>query len=303
MSRIGKLAIPVPNGTTVSVEGQTIKAKGPKGEMTFTVAEVITPKFENGELSVMPRADLVKAAEDRIAQEKARGRRLPTFAEALDSTDEERRALQARVFNSLGEQLAQKATYDFDEAKRWFHRSITLKEKLKPQDKPGLARAYGGLGRLYLFAARDHDGETRENLLHQAQEHFQEDIELCKDYGDISGECQMHSHLGECSLLLECYKDAALSYERSLALAQNPISQGFALIGLIRSHDALGEAEAASETAGTICALALEHDLPPFLRPMLLEVLDLPTVHAEGIASWDDARHALGDVGSAGEEE
>ncbi|MEH6489728.1 MAG: 50S ribosomal protein L6 [Hyphomonas oceanitis] len=54
--------------------------------MTFTVAEVITPKFENGELSVMPRADLVKAAEDRIAQEKARGRRLPTFAEALDST-------------------------------------------------------------------------------------------------------------------------------------------------------------------------------------------------------------------------
>ena len=224
-------------------------------------------------------------------------------AEALDSTDEERRALQARVFNSLGEQLAQKATYDFDEAKRWFHRSITLKEKLKPQDKPGLARAYGGLGRLYLFAARDHDGETRENLLHQAQEHFQEDIELCKDYGDISGECQMHSHLGECSLLLECYKDAALSYERSLALAQNPISQGFALIGLIRSHDALGEAEAASETAGTICALALEHDLPPFLRPMLLEVLDLPTVHAEGIASWDDARHALGDVGSAGEEE
>ena len=54
--------------------------------MSFTVAEVITPKFENNELSVMPRADLVKAAEDKIAAEKARGRRLPTFAEALDST-------------------------------------------------------------------------------------------------------------------------------------------------------------------------------------------------------------------------
>ena len=86
MSRIGKLAIPVPNGTTVSVNGQTISAKGPKGEMTFTVAEVITPKFENNELSLMPRADLVKTAEDKIAAEKARGRRLPTFAEALDST-------------------------------------------------------------------------------------------------------------------------------------------------------------------------------------------------------------------------
>ena len=54
--------------------------------MTFTVAEVITPKFENNELSLMPRADLVKTAEDKIAAEKARGRRLPTFAEALDST-------------------------------------------------------------------------------------------------------------------------------------------------------------------------------------------------------------------------
>ncbi|WP_373005477.1 50S ribosomal protein L6 [Hyphomonas sp.] len=86
MSRIGKLAIPVPNGTTVSVNGQTITAKGPKGEMTFTVAEVITPKFENNELSLMPRADMVKTAEDKIATEKSRGRRLPTFAEALDST-------------------------------------------------------------------------------------------------------------------------------------------------------------------------------------------------------------------------
>lgn len=224
-------------------------------------------------------------------------------AEALDSTDEERRALQARVFNSLGEQLAQKATYDFDEARNWFHRSVALKKELKPQDKPGLARAYGGLGRLYLFAAREQEQEERERMLNLAQEFFQEDIELCKDYGDIGGECQMHSHLGECSLLLECYDEAALSYERSLELAQNPISQGFALIGLMRSRDALGEAEAASETAEKICELALEHDLPPFLRPTLLEVLDLPTVHPEGIASWDEARLALGDQPSAAEEE
>jgi large subunit ribosomal protein L6 len=54
MSRIGKLAIPVPAGASVSVSGQTIKAKGPKGELTLVLPEVITPKFENGALSVMP---------------------------------------------------------------------------------------------------------------------------------------------------------------------------------------------------------------------------------------------------------
>ena len=85
MSRIGKLPIEVPNGTTVSVEGQTIKAKGSKGELSLVLSELITPKLENNELTVSPREDLVQAANDRIEAEKARGRRLPTFAEALDS--------------------------------------------------------------------------------------------------------------------------------------------------------------------------------------------------------------------------
>lgn len=54
MSRIGKLPIEVPNGTTVTVDGQTITAKGSKGEMSLVLSELITPKFENNELSVMP---------------------------------------------------------------------------------------------------------------------------------------------------------------------------------------------------------------------------------------------------------
>jgi len=84
MSRIGKLAISVPAGVTVSVSGQTIKAKGPKGELSLDLPEVITPKLEGGELSVMPRADLMKAANDVIEAAKAKGKRPPTLAEALD---------------------------------------------------------------------------------------------------------------------------------------------------------------------------------------------------------------------------
>ena len=66
MSRIGKLAIPVPAGATVTVAGQTIKVKGPKGELELVLPEVITPKLDNNELSVNPRADLIQAANDVI---------------------------------------------------------------------------------------------------------------------------------------------------------------------------------------------------------------------------------------------
>ncbi|MFP5291313.1 MAG: 50S ribosomal protein L6, partial [Actinomycetes bacterium] len=38
MSRIGRLPIAVPSGVDVTIDGQTISVKGPKGELTHTVA-------------------------------------------------------------------------------------------------------------------------------------------------------------------------------------------------------------------------------------------------------------------------
>ncbi|MCB1457061.1 MAG: 50S ribosomal protein L6, partial [Nitratireductor sp.] len=35
MSRIGKKPVEVPAGVTASVDGQTVTAKGPKGELKF----------------------------------------------------------------------------------------------------------------------------------------------------------------------------------------------------------------------------------------------------------------------------
>jgi large subunit ribosomal protein L6 len=37
MSRIGKKPVPVPKGVTVTVEGSTVKVKGPKGDLVRTV--------------------------------------------------------------------------------------------------------------------------------------------------------------------------------------------------------------------------------------------------------------------------
>ena len=42
MSRIGRRPIPVPAGVEVTIAGQTVQVKGPKGELSHTVAEPIT---------------------------------------------------------------------------------------------------------------------------------------------------------------------------------------------------------------------------------------------------------------------
>jgi large subunit ribosomal protein L6 len=39
MSRIGKKPVPVPSTVTATVSGQTVKMKGPKGELAFSVPE------------------------------------------------------------------------------------------------------------------------------------------------------------------------------------------------------------------------------------------------------------------------
>ena len=54
MSRIGKMPIAIANGVTVTVDGQTVKAKGSKGELELTlVPEVTISEGEDG-LTVAP---------------------------------------------------------------------------------------------------------------------------------------------------------------------------------------------------------------------------------------------------------
>ena len=52
MSRIGKLPVPVPSGVDVSIDGQTVTVKGPKGTLAHTVAEPITVEQADGTITV-----------------------------------------------------------------------------------------------------------------------------------------------------------------------------------------------------------------------------------------------------------
>ncbi|MEM9939043.1 MAG: 50S ribosomal protein L6 [Pseudomonadota bacterium] len=84
MSRIGKLPISVPSGTTVTINGQTLEAKGPKGQLSIELPEVISAKLEGAELTINPRDDLVEAANEKIRLNDEKGRKKMTFAQALD---------------------------------------------------------------------------------------------------------------------------------------------------------------------------------------------------------------------------
>ncbi|MBF6171436.1 50S ribosomal protein L6 [Nocardia blacklockiae] len=54
MSRIGKKPVPVPAGVEVTIDGQNVSVKGPKGTLSHVVAEPITvSRAENGELEII----------------------------------------------------------------------------------------------------------------------------------------------------------------------------------------------------------------------------------------------------------
>src|SRR5271165_4132867 len=61
MSRIGKKPIPLPKGVTYAVEGNTVRVKGPKGEVVTHMPGGVTLEQKDGVLNVV-REDDSKAA-------------------------------------------------------------------------------------------------------------------------------------------------------------------------------------------------------------------------------------------------
>jgi len=57
MSRIGKKPVAVPKDVTVAVDGQTVKVKGPKGELQTQFHELVELASGDGQVTVKPRDD------------------------------------------------------------------------------------------------------------------------------------------------------------------------------------------------------------------------------------------------------
>ena len=61
MSRVGKRPVAVLLGVFVFVVGQTVKMKGPKGQLQFVVHDDVEVKLENGQVKVNPRVETNRA--------------------------------------------------------------------------------------------------------------------------------------------------------------------------------------------------------------------------------------------------
>ncbi len=57
MSRIGKQPVPVPSGVDVTIDGQNVSVKGPKGALALAVAEPITVARNDDGAIVVARPD------------------------------------------------------------------------------------------------------------------------------------------------------------------------------------------------------------------------------------------------------
>ena len=57
MSRIGKLPITIPDGVTATLDGQSVKVKGPKGELSYVANDEVSLTQEDGQITVAPNND------------------------------------------------------------------------------------------------------------------------------------------------------------------------------------------------------------------------------------------------------
>ena len=61
MSRIGKKPVSVPSGVTATVDGQTLKVKGPKGAVQLVVHDDVIVALDKGMVKIDPRNDSKRA--------------------------------------------------------------------------------------------------------------------------------------------------------------------------------------------------------------------------------------------------
>src|SRR5918999_6456036 len=61
MSGVGKRPVFVPSGVTANIEGQTVKMKGPKGQLQLVVHDDVEVKLDKGLISVDPRFETKRA--------------------------------------------------------------------------------------------------------------------------------------------------------------------------------------------------------------------------------------------------
>jgi len=85
MSRIGKKAVAVPAGVTVTIEGQTVTVKGPKGQLAWTLPDEIEARQDGQDLVVAKRAETRRRNQE---EREAAGETTPSVEYVYGEVDE-----------------------------------------------------------------------------------------------------------------------------------------------------------------------------------------------------------------------
>jgi len=207
----------------------------------------------------------------------------------LDDASEENRSaqrLRGRIMNSLAELLSDEHSTEEEqrEARQLYQQRITLNEELSLGDRKGLALTHGGLGRLMFYHRSNYQ---------EARHHFEADLRFAQELNDREGQVQMHSLIGACALETGDLADAQTQYEQSLKLAENWISQVFALVGLVRVHARENAAKELNRRGQQLVDVTEWQALFPDLRSQVEMALDAAEENSASEDWYQTAREHL----------
>ena len=279
-------------GTASELKSYFAKA----AEISSSIIESATMDLERAEGLHFRAISLLSAESQGLLLEARELLELPREEEDLQAT-----ALLARIYSSLGETLMwSPVSTDVEAAQDYFEKSIDIKQRPEIHDKPGLARSYGGLGRLMQFKRGDIDA---------ARKLYQMDLDISLEIGDLGGQSQMHSLLGGCDLEEAAKKkgeEATTLVEKAYGryvdawdLAQRWIDFFHAALGLLKCCVELEgttlrvEAEAKVEEIGPLLLAKTEEENPNDEQPKgmarhcAVGIADsLRELYPEPVAQW-----------------
>jgi tetratricopeptide (TPR) repeat protein len=193
--------------------------------------------------------------------------RVEHLMKAMELTKKSYPKTYAKIANSLAEVLSYGTQEEKQQAEKLFLESLKIKENSDIKDLPGIARTYGGLGRLYFFKTPP-DYE-------KAQEYFLKDLEIALEIEDKRGISQMNSFLGSCALKLEKYEKAIEYYDKSIELLNNPFDVHASIGGKLTILHKLHKKEFITQMAKKYMEI-LEKISPPFeeSKKQIIDILE-----------------------------
>jgi hypothetical protein len=153
-----------------------------------------------------------------------KSKKIEFFSKAMELA-KENEILLSKISNSYAGFLSFGNKEEKQKAKELFLLSKEIKENLPIKDLPGLARTYGGLGRLALF--------NNPCNCDEAIEYFNKDLEISLELNDEFGISNMYSLLGMTYRLKGNCKKAIEYYNKSLEMKHNKIDIFASIFGKI----------------------------------------------------------------------